>query len=245
VKTETEKKKRFAFEPVDKALADFASEMRSERPSFYRAWRKFRGVLQVYAQVDFLSEGLTDDKEQAISWAWEDAEVAFRGHGEHAMTGAISQMWDMLSYSTKHTKRLKLLLTAAFREAEASTPKGTKRRYLVDYRKTPIRTLEEGLDEPAVTPTFGPVLREFVFEEGGELEVDGHIIGGGPDEAEAFYDQLEALERDIVESEVQLKKQERKTALEDKAKQARARLQVIPGRIGADEDDDPDPDLDN
>lgn len=149
---------RYPFEVIDEALDRFCnSEHAKDNAMFLRAVRKLRGVIIVYAVVDFGQAA--PDHAHALAWAWEDAEIAFKGYGEGTLTGPIVQMWDALS--PESWRAFKQTLDRAFDRANALTNEDVKRRYFKGYRAKRVRTPKTGFNEKVVLPTWGPTFRDW------------------------------------------------------------------------------------
>lgn len=158
---------RFAFEEAEKILDDFAANARAHQ--FKRAYRKLKFMVSAYAYCDFWQPGM--ERSLALSYAWEDAEMAFIGYGEPCLTGPIMQMW--LFLNKYEVPQFKKAATLAFERANASTGMDVPRRYLTEWRDKPVRTLDDGFDLPTTLPLVGVKLREWAVdssEDSGALE---------------------------------------------------------------------------
>ena len=171
---------RYAYEHFEKALTDW--EKKSNDPGVTRAIRKLKFMVLAYAWVDFDLWDNDCDKEQALSYAWEDTVVAFSGYGQSAMTGAVVDVWT--ATPTARWDALQSHLNKGLSEAEFQTPKTVSRRYLLKYRTKSVRTPHEGFDLPAVVPVWGPRLREWA-----------QVNGMDPYEAETQMLLIEEYER--------------------------------------------------
>jgi len=160
-KVPVEKPKRYPYELVVTSLDKSIKELAGKRyRMLIRAYRKIKLMAVVYAYVDFYSHDLAD-REMSLAWAWEDVEIAFRGYGESALTGAIIQLWTALGENKAKKKKLKSILEAAFAEANAACPLGIERRYLSEYRQKPIVGEAGGFNLPTVLPCRGVRLVEW------------------------------------------------------------------------------------
>lgn len=175
----------FAFEEAERVLEAFA---RGPRPAaFRRAWVKFRFMLLAYAYVDHSTAGRRPGR-QELAWAWEDAQMAFVGHGEQCLIGAVIQLWVTLAAADQ--KAFAAVVKEAFDGAEAATPKRAPRRYLSRYRRKPVRLPEEGFVLQTILPVRGPSIREWALDQ----DMD-------PDAVEEQWYWLELADRELVEEE--------------------------------------------
>lgn len=163
------RKDRYHYEVAASLIEEAVLDLAPRRPSLLRAYRKLKATVVAYAYIDFLTEGVRS-REEALAYAWEDAEIAFRGYGESCMTGAIVQFWSAVgSADTETTAQMRESIRLAFEAAEAATHADVKRRYLKKHRKEPIRDLSMGFDLPAILPTRGIKLREWAIESGKDV----------------------------------------------------------------------------
>lgn len=149
---------RFAFEEAENHLDPFVQSVPSHM--FRRAYRKFKGVVAMYAYVDYRE---AKDTKIQLSWAWEDAFVAFRGYGEETMTGPILQMWTSLPASRESSFRD--AIETSYQKALDKNPSYPK-RYKDPHRLAPVRTLEDGFHLAAVLPDRSPSLKDWGIDNG-------------------------------------------------------------------------------
>ena len=154
---------RFMYEPAQAVLDDFAHNPK-RMLAFRRAYRKFKFVVAAYAFIDFDSRRLDskEGKELALSYAWEDAQMAFTGHGEMALGGCILQMWANLR--TKEHDQFRKAIVRAFEAAEKATPAEAPRRYLHQYRTKPPRKPSEDWNLPCILPMSGVLLEDWALD---------------------------------------------------------------------------------
>jgi hypothetical protein len=137
---------------------------------FRRAYQKFKGVIAMYAFVDYRE---AKDTPVQLSWAWEDAFVAFRGYGEETMTGPILQMWTTLPSSQESSFRG--AIENSFQKAVQKNPSYPK-RYKDLHRLAPVRTLDDGFNLAAVLPDRSPSLKDWGVDNGlTALELDEYF----------------------------------------------------------------------
>lgn len=149
-------KNHFAYAKAEAVFDAFAKE--EERSLQYRrAYLKFKFMLAAYAYVDF---GQLD--EAAMSYAWEDAQITFTGHGESALSGAVLQMWVHVGDEDEFKK----VVVKAFHEAEEETENTVVRRYLSRDRHRKVRLPDEGFDLVPILPLFGPTLSDWALDMG-------------------------------------------------------------------------------
>jgi len=146
---------RYQYEVAKAIIDEFVQDI--DMPGFTRAWYIALRIINVYALTD--NEG--EDKVVSRARAWEDWEVACKGAGQPANTGAILQMYSNLP--EEYDLRFKATLERAFATAGmASDP--TLRRYSPEVRALPINVLSDGFNLPEATP-LSPRERERVREE--------------------------------------------------------------------------------
>ena len=154
---------RFAYEEAQAVLDAFARDDK-RMLAFKRAYRKLKFMAAAYAFLDFDSRKGDENerKELALSYAWEDVQVAFTGHGEMALGGCILQMWANLR--KREHGAFRKAITEAFQAAEEATPKEAPRRYLHQYRTKPPRMPEEDWNLPCILPMSGVLLTEWAVD---------------------------------------------------------------------------------
>ena len=153
---------RFMYEVAENALDAFCYHLK--RPaSFKRAYFKLKLAIASYAFVDFLVEEEIS-REEAFAYAWEDAQMAFVGHADAALTGHVIHLWACIDGSAE--KKFRKAIKAAFMAAEVATDDSIVRRYLPEDRlKTPC-TLDQLPDLPTLLPLYGVKLREWAWDNG-------------------------------------------------------------------------------
>lgn len=172
----------FQYQHAEAHLDQFARTRKSI--SFKRAYLKFKFLLYTYAYLDFSAP--QKPSKQHMSWAWEDAQIAFIGYGETMLHGAILQMWSALG----PVDQAQFLGAAekAFRLAESATSKDAGRRYIKKYRREEIRDPSDGFDLPSVMPVSGVKLKDWLHDEGFSLDQKERFIEYIREEAEAMED---------------------------------------------------------
>jgi len=181
----------FQYQHAEDHLDKFARTRKSA--AFKRSYRKFKFLLFTYAYLDFSAPNRPS--KQHLSWAWEDAQIAFKGYGETMLHGAILQMWSTLG----PIDQAQFLRSAdeAFYLAECETDREANRRYVKKYRNEEIRDPSDGFNLPSVTPVSGVKLKDWLHDEGFR-----------PDEKEKFMAYLRELaieDREIVKTNKHLR----------------------------------------
>lgn len=172
-------KNRYNYELFEKALNVWSTR---NNPPYTRALRKLKFEVLSGAWNDFEIWAPKTDKELAMSYAWEDAIVAFSGYGQSCFTGVILDLW--MSVPRDQWDEFQNFLNAAMLEAEWATPKTAPRRYLSKYRQLRMRTPQDGFDLPAAVPVWGPRWKEWAASNGMD-----------PDESECQMREIEEYER--------------------------------------------------
>jgi hypothetical protein len=160
----------FQYQYAEAHLDQFARTRKSA--SFKRSYRKFKFLLFVYAYLDFSAPN--KPTKQHMAWAWEDAQIAFKGFGETMLHGAILQMWSALG----PVDQAQFLRSAeeAFCLAECETDREANRRYIKKYRNEEIRDPSEGFTLPSVMPVSGAKLKDWLKDEGFSPDQEGEFM---------------------------------------------------------------------
>lgn len=154
---------RFAYEEAESILDNFAQHPKRVL-AFKRAYRKLKFMVAAYAYLDFDNrrDASEERNELALSYAWEDVQMAFTGHGEMALGGCILQMWANLR--SKEHASFRTAIIRAFKAAEEATPPEAPRRYLHQYRTKPPRLPSEDWNLPCILPMSGVLLTEWAVD---------------------------------------------------------------------------------
>lgn len=96
---------------------------------FRRTYRLAKLVLTSIAICNYLPPGSKKITPLAMSYAWEELQVAATGYGESIVTGPLHQLYGYAVIRGEETK-LKVLFETAFEMAEANTSPKVKRLYL-------------------------------------------------------------------------------------------------------------------
>lgn len=158
----------FAYEEAERVLHQFAAGARPR--AFKRAYRKFIFMVMAHAYCDYFqpsSSNQDKSRKEAVAKAWEDAQLAFTGHGESALTGAVLQMLSTLEDDDLET--FYTVVRTAFQKAEAATPKDAVRLYLTSFRTKPPRRREEPFNLQIILPMSGVKLREWALDSGEDV----------------------------------------------------------------------------
>ena len=153
---------RYQYEIFEAGLDEYMKDL--DRPDVMAALSKVKFAVLASAWSDFYAWHPDTNKKQAMSWAWEDMVMSFRGFGESSMTGPIMSLWQAIP-EDKWEEARKVLNIAAL-NANRETPATVRRRYLTQYRCQTVRTPTWGFDLPAIVPTFGPRLRKWAEASG-------------------------------------------------------------------------------
>jgi len=197
----------YPYEIVEKALDSYFLG-KPEELLLRRSYRRFKGLIFMLATVEYgmLEAKSEEQKKKALSFSWEDMDLAFRGYGDNCTTGFVMQLWAVLFKDDwPHFKKL---LEECLGEARAvANEKGVKPRYSAKYLSKPVRDLDEEFCLPTALPLSGPVIREWAIENDKD-----------PDRLEEAMLYLETV--DLL--------REKAKAAND-SEQARAKFEVLPG----------------
>ena len=152
------------YEAAEAVFDDYARAASNE---YRRSYRFFKTMIGIYALLECGRGDVARfklNRELYISRIWEDADVAFKGHGEPLWTGAVLQLWNALPES-KYSSFL-AVIRRAFKDAEALTSDNADRRYTKTVRRKGYRTPKEGLDLDIIYPADLNRLAEVSLEQG-------------------------------------------------------------------------------
>tara|TARA_Y100000034_G_scaffold107566_1_gene137209 strand:+ start:1850 stop:2473 length:624 start_codon:yes stop_codon:yes gene_type:complete len=154
----------YPYQEVEKALNAFF-KARSKELLLRRAYRRFKCLINMLAVVEYGMFDTEDEKERekAVSFVWEDMDLAFRGYGDNCTTGFVMQLWSVLPKEDwpKFKELLEDCLGRARKEAER---RGVKPRYSHKYLCKPVRDLDEDFCLPTALPLSGPVVRDWAID---------------------------------------------------------------------------------
>jgi hypothetical protein len=175
---------RYNFEVFEGRLDGLVRELSGgqDLPPALRALHKLK--LGVIAQA-IVEEGLMRpgaQKDLLLSYAWEDAVIAFSGYGGSGLTGLIIELW--CAIPEDKWPEFRAGLNRAKVTADEKTSMRIPRSYLLLYRRQTVRSPDEGLNYPALVPARGQRLREWASGE-----------GMNPAKVEEVMAELEELER--------------------------------------------------
>jgi len=154
----------YPYQIVEKALDTFFLERPNEL-LLRRSYRRFKAFVFMLATVEYeMLDGESEEqREEALSFAWEDMDLAFRGYGDNCATGFVMQLWAVLF--KEDWPNFKKALEECLGEARAvANEKGVKPRYSAKYLSKPVRDLDEEFCLPTALPLSGPVIREWAIE---------------------------------------------------------------------------------
>ncbi len=170
---DTRRLNRYAFERVHEAIDAFMQKTQF-RP-LQRAWRQAQEMIRAQQRALY-PEWI---EKVGMSFAWEDFEVACRGQGGPAITGAILQIWSTLPEDLDDEFRQ--VLCDAFEEAGDRTAR-TARRYTSAVLDRPVHLLCDGFAMPEATPRDPADPAEAVEEEEEDRVVEA-ATGPNPEAA--------------------------------------------------------------
>ena len=109
-------------------------------------WEKARLIIDAWAR---LHRRRGRAAEEARAMAWEDFDVAARGHGEPGISGAVFALWSSVPSGLDETYRFGI--EAALDAAQAATDPSAL-RYRPAERRARVRTLDDSFDLPEAVP---------------------------------------------------------------------------------------------
>lgn len=155
---------RFMYEAAQAVFDEYALKSSNE---YRRSYAFFKTMIGIYAVIDCGRGDVArfrKNRDLYISRIWEDADVAFKGHGEPLWTGAVLQLWNAMPES--NYPKFLAVIRRAFKEAESLTSDNAHRRYTKSVRKKGYRTPKEGLDLDIIYPADLNRLAEVSFDTG-------------------------------------------------------------------------------
>jgi hypothetical protein len=152
----------YAYTKLEEGLDEFVAALAS--PVATRALSKLKFMVLAHAWTEFGIWRPDCDKEQAMAWAWEDMDIAFKGYSDSCLTGAVINLWT--SMEREHWGEAVKAINRAIIAADQATSKGVARQYLLQYRGRTCRTPEMGFDLPAIAPAWGKRLHEWAAMQG-------------------------------------------------------------------------------
>ena len=197
----------YPYEIVEKALDSFFGE-RAEQLLLRRSYRRLKCLVNMFAVVEYGMLDTEDERarKKAVSFAWEDMDVAFRGYGDNCTTGFVMQIWSVLQ--KKDWPVFKALLEEALSKARKEAEhRGVNPRYSDRYLYKPVRDLDEEFCLPTALPLSGPVVRDWAVENDKD-----------PERLEEAMLYLETVDRIKAKARVV-----------NESEKARAALRVLPG----------------
>lgn len=150
--------KHYQYEVAEKVLDDYTRSSSFRR--FQRTYQRLKFALYGLVYIDLGGEQLP--LEEALALAWQDVDIAFRGYGDHILTGYVLQLWHVLPKGEE--ARFKHVIEEAFSVAALLTDSSVPRRYLQKHREAPVRTLATGFNLPAILPISGPAIRDWAAD---------------------------------------------------------------------------------
>ena len=159
----------YAYEKAESILDTYAVGRKTSGDlAFYRTYRKMKCLIAIYAYMDFVDldeKGQRHTPKQRLAWAWEDADIAFRGFSENILTGCVLQLWDNTK-DEPEALQFHAVIVRAFSEANEATSADVARRYQLKWQKAAVRKGANDFALHIVLPTWGPKLREWAMKEG-------------------------------------------------------------------------------
>ena len=134
-----------------------------ESAMFRQAWKRMKAYVTATAIIEFGGTGCTE--EEALSYAWEEAEMAFRASTGPSLCGCVMEMW---LYNEGKQAEFVRALKMAFKEADMDTPSNTLRRYSITDRKKKLVKSHSFHIDP-VLPVHGPILADYCEDTGEDL----------------------------------------------------------------------------
>jgi len=163
-------KETYAYRVLEEGLDELVQAL--DCPAATRALTKLKLMVLAHAWVEFGIWKPSVDNVQAMAWAWEDMDMAFKGYGDSSLTGAVMNLWTALG--PENWAQAKTAINKASMAAGDATPKRVPRQYLLQYRVKTCRTPEMGFDLPHIMPAWGRRLHEWAESQGLEPQETEH-----------------------------------------------------------------------
>lgn len=168
---------RYSYEAAEKVLDKYVQDHPLQM--FKLSWRRFKVMISALAVTEYPS---TIPKELALSYVWEDVEMAFRARSEPFLGGFVMDLWHKVG---RNRTSFLAAIKKAFQAADEATPYTAVRRFTVQDRRASFATSCEIYFEP-VLPAHGYTLKAWAADNGESAE-----------ELENQYFDNAALERDL------------------------------------------------
>jgi hypothetical protein len=114
-------------------------------PGLDESWELAKEVIEAQARFYRRYWG----EEVARAKAWEDFDIACRGRGAPAISGAVFELWS--NVPPEEAGEMRSVITAVLAKSQGETDTRYLRYNVVD-RHSPVRTLEDGFCEPEAHP---------------------------------------------------------------------------------------------
>jgi hypothetical protein len=199
---------RYPFEMVEETMTRFF-RARSDHQLAQRAYRRFRCLVLMLAVTEYGMLDTQDEKarNKALSFSWEDMDVAFRGFGDNCTTGFVMQIWSALE--KKDWPEFKKMMGDVLDKAQKEAIKrGVTPRYSQRYLHQAVRDLDQDFCLPTALPLTGPVARDWARDNDHD-----------PDKMEHAMLYIEAIDR-----------MKTKAKITKNAEKARAKFELLPGK---------------
>lgn len=152
---------RFAYEFAETVFNEFAQK---QAGAYQRAWMAVRFMCASRAHAEWWVNDGSMHPALALARGWEELQIAFTGHGEAYMSGAVLHLWNTLPED--QDKPFRAEIKRAWSLAEEHTPKKAKRLFNKSYRlKEPFDPTKPLVFNP-VLPNQGVRVREWALENG-------------------------------------------------------------------------------
>lgn len=170
----------FQYKIAVKKLDTFVFDAEDPTFAFQRAYARLKMAVIAVAIIDYGEY----PREEALAYAWEEADVAFRGYADESMTGPIVQLWRTMPDGEE--ENFHKVVKEAFAAAVAATDKKHKWLHLKKYRTADIRDLESGFGLPTAMPVHGPRVRDWAVGLGRSEELVAAALTQMQEEMDAF-----------------------------------------------------------
>lgn len=138
------KPRLFQFQHVKMAVDNWVALRDS--PGLLESWALAQEIIE--AQGRFLQRFWPEQVARAK--AWEDFDVACRGHAGPGISGAVFELWS--NTEPEYQDELRNVLTVAFEKAQMETD-ARFLRYSIHDRTSRVRTLSDGLSDRYAVPS--------------------------------------------------------------------------------------------
>jgi len=169
--------KRFPYKQFEDEIDKWFRDPEPSKAVLRTAWSKLKGMAAVNAAVDYglRPDSTKEQREIALSRAWEDVYIALKGYGDNILTGPILQLWHYVLKGDRDS--LHQALSSACENVDRYYQQhGVRRRYLEKYWTADVKSDASQFQEPTALPIEGRPLRDWSCSEGYDYDTVQQVL---------------------------------------------------------------------